>query len=495
MSGSRSGSVLATVVVLMVIIGVLGLALMNRTLGSHTRAEWGKDHLVLRLLAESAADDLYAQVSHDVNERNSPIFVKFRTIFPDDGSDPQLPIMLDNIYKPDQARSSPSPGVMALGQPELTYHIMIHKADEVSDDGTEARGVLRITVDAVAGGRFLGISEHVSVDHGFRIARETLHPPLDEDALIVKRLWHGKKGGDKGGDKAGDGDGGGNGGGNGDGDAEGDGDGDGGGGPGGGGGGPGGGGGGPGGGGGGPGGGGGGGGGKGKKPHSWFNPHVPCTRTMKEIVGEKGSAMRQSPAEWVAEVGPALQMYNPWAAEERAQFTAWMPMQLRWFLIGRLKREEPIHGVYFCGGKRPLFLEIPRFTGHAVIIARGPIVLGDIKMIDPAKDSLTIASGRRIIVVGSDVQANLVSFGGRRKGVEFVEKTHITGTVISQRIPRARKGSKEDFEASQISGVPGADYSQNENAAPPTTSIDLDELAHYRTMFSPTPTRVSHVAE
>jgi hypothetical protein len=475
----RTGSVLAITILMVLIIGLLGMALMDRTLNSSARAAWSRDHLSLRLLAESAAEELFTQVAKGANDSSAPVFQKLRTLDVGDAAIPLDGLKLQEVRKdlPNQER--------AMGATiDLVHEVAFEKVKQVSRDGTECRGVLRITVAATAGRRFFRMTEKVSIERSFRVARSTLPHPLQLDALLVKRLPKKKQEGQNGqdgqsgpggpsgagGPDGQDGPGGGNRGPDGadgaqggrqpgakqgeNGEKQGE-----------------------------------------KKPHSYHKPHVQGARTIAKIVGEEGKSLDPSPEGWVKEINRAIRSLDPRMARRRAHYTTRMPRQLRFFMQGLLRKNKPVHGVFVSNSRRPLMLKFPRFSGQAVIIARGPVIVGDITVANPKKDRLTIVSGSRVTVVGAKVDAHLVSFRGRRSGVRFARKTRVNGSVISQRVPKGRKLSQEDFDASEISGVEGENYDGNRRARPPGGKASGEELKEYTALFSPHATRVNHALD
>lgn len=455
----RKGSVLATVAVMLLIIGVLAMFLMDRTLSSSQRATWSRDHVAVRMLAESCAEDLFARISKDGNDPSTETFRFLRTILPDEG-DPVLPVQMP-VVPADHFGAELVAFQKSMGHAQITCEpsTWVTEAEDVSDDGIECRGTVRIVVQMKFSRARATFTEQVRIDREFRVARHTLHHPLQEDALLLKRKP--RKPAAAG--AAGEGGEGGEGGAGGE---------------------------------------GGQGGGEvgaaqaGPRAHSYHSAHVPGSRKMTEVIGgEDGSGMYPSPDRWVEEIAFGLSMLHPRNARPRAQFVGRHPRQLMRFIDERLEKGKPVTGLYFSGGRRPLMLTFPRFSGRAVIVARGPVVVGDIRMADPSQDSLTIVSGRRIRVVGANVEANLVSFGGRRKRVQFAVRTKITGTVISTRQPKSRGLAKEEYEACEISGVPGENYEGNLDVAPPEGSMDMEELEKYTVVFAPETARVSHAVE
>ena len=71
---NRRASVLAIVMLACVIVGLLAFVVMNRSIQSGRVAAWSRDHLSLRLLAESAVEELDWRLQAKLNDPSSDLF-------------------------------------------------------------------------------------------------------------------------------------------------------------------------------------------------------------------------------------------------------------------------------------------------------------------------------------------------------------------------------------------------------------------------------------
>src|SRR5262245_21019132 len=129
------GSVLAAVLVLASVAAIVGLGLFRHARRSARTAAWAADHVGLRLLADSALEELFARLSEAANTEGTPAYASLR-------ARTSAPLALDAPL----ARAQAGRGVMLAIEAELVERAPL------SPDPVEQRGVLCLTVTATRAG-------------------------------------------------------------------------------------------------------------------------------------------------------------------------------------------------------------------------------------------------------------------------------------------------------------------------------------------------------
>lgn len=180
---NTAGSVLALVMTVLAIVGLIGASFMQRVVRGTRTAAWSRDHLALQLLAESAAEEIFASLSEQANTAGNPVHAALRGARPD--AEVVLSIGTPLVDEDAQARAS------ALGGPvQLTSSVKLIKTVAVSGDAGEVVGVVRTEVQVRVARARQPLVERVRIDRSFQIARTVLPPPLDQMALFVVRPDH-----------------------------------------------------------------------------------------------------------------------------------------------------------------------------------------------------------------------------------------------------------------------------------------------------------------
>lgn len=188
-SERRAGSAVVLVMLAILVAGTLGSALIQRSVSAGTTAAWSRDHLVARLLAESAVEELFVQVARRANDPLSPLHAALRTITPPAGgalvpvsgiSPTHLPAQLTDTGRACNARIelAASVGLRQLPAPVA----LARRADRTEKT---ALLVLEAAVTLVRGST--RVTERVRASRSLRVSRTAPPPLLDHMALLVLR--------------------------------------------------------------------------------------------------------------------------------------------------------------------------------------------------------------------------------------------------------------------------------------------------------------------
>jgi len=501
---SRTGSVLPVVVIVCTIVGLLGFFVMNRSLQSSRVAGWSRDHLAVKLLAESAAEEIFWHIQTRVNDPTADTFQLFRKLEASKGS---MPLSVPGVDPVVLTKDLTAQAKLFGGVPTIKWTAKIEhwqhlhtwghwrgkrggegkgdkgkegrrggreggKGDDAQDGGEgfpwaggqrvdgdpdpeedgdgqgerggeergrrggkdrprggreksmpEGHGVLAIDVTVHLGAVVGGTTEVFKMKRPFRIAHAAVPSPIAQMAILDRNPLatltgapsggDGDKGDRKGGDR--DGDKGDRKGGDRDGDKGDRKDGD-----------------------------------KGDKGDRKGGDKED--RKLGIYVASTGSpvplplmatSFRSLKGQKLPGLWEAFRGLMPLELIAQSQFVAREPMQLKLFMMMRLMHKQAVSGVYLCFGenpKHPLMLQFEdfktkaplEFRGKALIVSMGPVVVGDIHVHDPTTDCLTIVSGGMITVMGKKVDANLVSIGGKNRGITFSGSNTINGTAVMQ---------------------------------------------------------------
>lgn len=180
-TGARRGAnVLVLALSALLIIGLLGATLMDRSMHAGRSSRWSRDHLDLRLLAESAVEELFAQLSVAAATPGTPAFERLRRLPPGGTFKPVILDLRPTVLEAEIARSN-RPGA----KPTLTAVVTIVTQTRTGPDPLERTGLVRFEVTAHTGGGLLAATERVRVEHTYRVSRVTPPRPLDQVGLFV----------------------------------------------------------------------------------------------------------------------------------------------------------------------------------------------------------------------------------------------------------------------------------------------------------------------
>lgn len=174
------GSALVAVLLVTIVVGGLAAVVAERSAHGLSVAGWSREHLALRLAAESAVEELSSVVRRRGQDPSDPLFQALRSMVPGEslqelaiGSPPHLTAALRELGR-------------SLGGPvEAGYSAGVQRIRALSDDATERSGVLVLEATLRLRRGWRPVSERVRVERAFRIARVTAPRPLDTSALFV----------------------------------------------------------------------------------------------------------------------------------------------------------------------------------------------------------------------------------------------------------------------------------------------------------------------
>ena len=440
---SRSGTILVVVLVVCALIAIAGFAFIERTNASLRTGAWSRDHLILRQLAESAAEELFVRAQDGANDATDRGFAALRS-GPAKKDAPPVPLPWlkpDTLVADLKALSQAGSRIELLPPASGKAFVQVVNVVRMSPDPSERMGILRVDVAVTMGGR-LNLVERVRVEHAFKIARTgpPRFPPLpgptgtaalfigaSERATLPNFL----------------------------------------------------------------------------APEATVGPPVyapsaksGCTRadgayrtlsSMLSSAPPEGFARVPAPAQ--APIAVSTGLYAPETISQRAHYVTTSADQLYRFLITRRKQSLPVHGVIHNQGKDPLTIGFSTpFAGNCVISSSGRIDVGEVKLADPKVDSLTLVSPARVVVQGRSVEASLVCTGPGSEGVFFRQRAQVLGPVVSAVFPKGAGLSVGELSQCQIGANPYLD-------CVPGAPTGGPGFAPYYAVFSPNPILVEHARE
>jgi hypothetical protein len=418
-------SVLVAALIGTLVLGLLGVALTDRAVRSTATAGWGKDHLVLKLLAESAIDELGHEIARQANEPGTAVFTLLRTGRTASGA-------------------TVAPGATA-GDVRLPRLELAHVAAQVASHGQDLGGTIELRTAAVArllargrsdpversglifleaaarltrGARGTAASpvERVRVARSFRVARVAPVRPLDQVALMIVKTTKGDLKNFKG------------------------------------------------------------------KP-AYFLGH-DASRNLVDLMSSKPPVGFASvPSGAVRTVRRAAALMSPEILARKAHYVVGSSGEMAQLLRQTLRAGGALNGIVHLRSEEYVRLAFTSFRGRCLISVVGPVEVGDIKLADPTRDSLTIVSGRRILITGRSIEANLVSPSRAKDALVFGQRAQIRGTVVAGRFPRAAGISVLDFRNCLFEASPAA--------AQPSGRSD-EQLDRYVVGLSPNTVAVQH---
>lgn len=149
----------------------------------------------------------------------------------------------------------------------------------------------------------------------------------------------------------------------------------------------------------------------------------------------------------------ALDAFSPDSVMARATAVVGSVEALRAYLETRRAQGLPVSGLIHLDSNEPLPLSTTDFSGRCVIVCDGPIEVGEIQVLDPARDHLTLVSRQAIQVFGRRVMADLVSVDAPDSMI-FTRPCVIEGTVLASTFPRGPGLSPDELGECRIG--PGA---------------------------------------
>lgn len=375
------GSILALCVVAVCLAGVLLAALFSRGLSSSRTAAWAQHHLVLRLLAESGVEELLLTLRARAVLPDDPLGAALREGAPTAGAFVSLrPTALEHEL-PLLARSGPGP--IHMLPPRGGAFVTLEKVSPTTGDPQEREAVIAICVGLTMHVGATEIVERVEVRHALKVSRVTLRS--FPDAATPARLLVlasdpvtqpnfcplGQTSGPPT---------------------------------------------------------------MALSTASDASHLLPLTALMTS--GGASGFRRLSP-EAASAADAALPRFAPAEMARRAFVVSRTPTELGRQLARRLTGPGArLDGVFHCESAQPLMVSLsdPPVRGRCTISASGPIVVSGVRLHDPARDSVTLVSGDRILVTGGPVESALIA-AQPEGGVSFSEEARVTGPVISARFP------------------------------------------------------------
>lgn len=355
---NRRGSVLVVVMIACVVIGLLGMAMMGRSLHGTRTAAWGRDHVSLRLYADSAVEEIIYLLNQRMNDPSTGTFQAVRALT---GPGSRLPDRdLELVEVPGLIATDPS-------KPNVTFATALTVDAWVPAEPRGAgRGRLAIEVTAK---NTAGAVEKVRHVRDFRVAPALMPAPMARFSLLIRHPL--PMGLFPEGDK--------------------------------------------------------------NQPMSdalAVTARPGGARTMAEIfLGGDLAAPGGSSLEGMPE---AMQGMRPSILLDNAHFVTATPEALVRFVSGRIAAGQSLSGLVATTSTAPLNLELKGFKGRAVIVGMGPVRVGDVSVADPSKDALTIVAGGELTVMGTNINANLISIGGANRSVVYNAQATVTGSVFAQ---------------------------------------------------------------
>lgn len=353
----RRGSVLVVVMIVCVVVGLLGMAMMGRSLHGTRTAAWGRDHVALRLYADSAVDELIWLLNQRMNDATTETFRAVRALAGPGAVLPDRDLRL--VELPKLLAADPS-------RPNVTFaYTLTVDAWVAAEPAGAGRGRLAIEVAAKSGAAV----ERVRHVRDFRVAPSLMPAPMARFSLLIRHPL--PMGLFPEGDKS--------------------------------------------------------------QPMSdalAVTARPGGARTMAEIfLGGDLGAPGGSALEGMPE---AMQGMRPSILRDNAHFVTDTPEQLVQFVNGRIAAGQSISGLVATTSTAPLNLQLRGFKGRAVIVGMGPVRVGDVSVADPSKDSLTVVAGGELTVMGTNINANLISIGGANRSVVYNNQATVTGSVFAQ---------------------------------------------------------------
>lgn len=380
------GSGLALVMVSTLVAGLLGVALVDRSIRSSRTAAWGREHLVARMLAGSVADATYLDLQEMANIPGSSLYEALRQGGVGTAGAPSVPVAmtLPAIITPVVEEQAKVLG--ATITPSLAVSLRGLSTPHFDPEGRIGVVVVDVVIEVT--GRPLAVTERLTVERAVRVSKVTAPFPLDQVGLLVMKTSKRDLARFKG------------------------------------------------------------------KPALATTSRAP--RTLLELMTTEGAdGLQILPVEARKQVGNALRRVEAAALRTKAHFVVKSGQELDALIRPLLAQGKAVHGVVHVDSRGPedvTRLELPVFRGRCLISVTGPVVVGDIRLEDPARDSLTIVSQDRVLVIGREVHASIVALSKEKGGLAFQQRAVIRGSLICQTFPAAVGLSSDEFGGCQFGG-------------------------------------------
>ncbi len=177
-----AGSVLLTVLAAVVVAAILGYALMRLAVRSTRTGAWSRDHVVLRLLAESAVEESFVRLEQGANRPGQPAFRALRMLR---AGGPDRPLTVPGMAPDLLAEDVKARQALFGGPVTLETSAKARKLIALSEDPMERAGLIRVECTARLRRGTAQATERFRADRAFRIVRITPGPPLNSASLLV----------------------------------------------------------------------------------------------------------------------------------------------------------------------------------------------------------------------------------------------------------------------------------------------------------------------
>lgn len=380
MRAGRDGAVLAAILALMGVSIALGATLWNRSREALRTAAWAREHVVLRLLAESAVDELWVEARERATQPGDPVFEALR------GPAAAGPVTLGSIApvatlsEVHRLASTLSRPVTLLS-PTAKSMVMFNKLDGVEGASDDRTGVLRLEAAFRAGSGLATVTERLVSERSFRVTRvglPFLPAPLDRARLVIaateaRTLPNFCPPGTP----------------------------------------------------------------VGPPVVAIGGPDNLRLADLLTSDGEEG--IRRVDESERAALERALAELSPAALVRRATHVTRSATTMA-RLLSRREADQTVtgpEGIFVLLSNDPLCIGLknPPFRGRCLIASTGPLAVGEVQVADPTRDSVILVSSSRLAVLGRRVDAALVSCSDDAGGVVFGEAATVAGPVFSSRFP------------------------------------------------------------
>jgi hypothetical protein len=214
-------------------------------------------------------------------------------------------------------------------------------------------------------------------------------------------------------------------------------------------------------------------------------------RTLVELLSSKGAEGFQPMDKRAAGlVRRALGTIAPSVMIQRAQFVARSARELETMLLPVFCGKGSLSGVIHLVSGECVKLSFQKFRGNCLLSFAGPVEVGEIRLDDPSRDSLTIVASGRLLVTGRRVEAHLVASGCGNNGLVLAQRTHVRGSVVCRQFPRAAGLTIQEFGGSRFEHDP-----RQSSGTSPAANPDQILLTRYVAALSPYPISVKHTRD
>lgn len=441
-----TGSILVVVLLITFVVGVLGVSMMTRTIRSARTGAWSRDHLVLRLLAESAVEELWVHLQEGANLPGDKTFQTLRTLREGTLSEPySLPwLKPDSTTTECRTYEKELSGKIVLDPgPGGRSFVRVTRAVPVSPDPNERAGIVQFDIRLTLASARAVVTERVSISRAFSVVNAAVPPlprlpgPTGTFSLFIgtserETLPNFCATGASTGPPV-------------------------------------------------------------FVPAS--NGH--CTRTdssyqtlLSALTQRFPDGLTAVPKSMTSSVQKSLELFAPASLSSRAQFVTTSAAQLQELFQHQFgeSMSSPMNCVVYNTSTDVLSIDLSTmpFRGRCLIATAGPMQVFDVVLADPKEDSLTLVSPAAIVVKGRSVQASLVCYGPQAQGVIFAQKATVLGPIVSAKFPVGVGLSSMELGQCQIGANPSLD------SVTTSGSTISSQAANYVAVFAPTPGFMEH---